>query len=122
MVTCSGWSESNKTYHGLLTNRVRTYLFVRIHSLDRISIYYMLIIFNNYATLKQTKNMTVFEIADYKKDYFVWMVQVYGSNLNDSNSFSFTLEGGHDVAQSQDFNITYQSKSDTMRLKLRENF
>jgi hypothetical protein len=61
--------------------------------------------------------MTIFEIAStailfdyYGRNYFVWTVQVHGYNLDDSNTFRFTLVGkeldGTSSVPSTYFNIT----------------
>ena len=66
--------------------------------------------------------MTIFEIATnpilvhYGRNYFVWTVQVYGFNLNDSNIFFLALGGKEDettynTTWSAFFNINDQSGS-----------
>ena len=56
IVACPGWSESNKTYHGLLLHRVRTYLFKLIlhrrFTGRELKVYVYAHYFFNYATLK----------------------------------------------------------------------
>ena len=66
--------------------------------------------------------MTIFEIAStailfdyYGRNYFVWTVQVHGFNLDDSNTFRFTLVGkeldGTSSVPSTYFNITTPTSS-----------
>jgi hypothetical protein len=61
--------------------------------------------------------MTIFEIVanittGYDRNYFDWIVQLYGFDLNESNTFYFILElEGNGVYTSAFFNITSQSGS-----------
>ena len=73
-------------------------------------------------TLNRLTNMTILEIAanittGYDRNSFVWIVQLYGFDLNESNNFYFilALEGseGNGVYNSSFFNITNQSSPAT---------